>query len=377
MVDLAVQEPSLTLLCVGYLCFPCFDIANRQDAIQLYLSRGHYGLLDYAYAYWSRHLDKALSVQPTEDTINEMVESVSLFVDMYWNNLEVSVSVPRSLMNRLQPLQRAENFQNIASTVHQARQQLHVVTNISTDQQLLTLVRVLNQVRAAVEEEALSTSDPEMFKQMYGTDVFKCPRVNCIRFYEGFPSRQERDEHVPKHERSYFCSFSGCHMATLGCATLKELQKHDADYHGTMTLNDDDEDFPEMPPEKTSFDCETCKATFTRKHNLKNHIRIKHTSTNVESFLCSTCGKKFARLGDRTRHESTAHSDAKKFICGGALSNGTPWGCGRVFNRGDVLSRHWKSEKGKACILPKQEEEALQTSISTPVHQDLDTPSST
>ncbi|KAF2691375.1 hypothetical protein K458DRAFT_288604, partial [Lentithecium fluviatile CBS 122367] len=184
-------------------------------------------------------------------------------------------------------------------------------------------------------------------------------RVNCVHFYNGFATQLERNEHVLLHERAYYCSFSGCHMSKFGHATLKELQKHEVDYHQTIGLDDDDEEYPEIPPEKVTFDCELCDATFTRKHNLKNHIRLKHSGPNIESFLCPTCGRRFARHGDRTRHESTAHSKANKFICGGTLSNGTGWGCGRAFNRWDVLNRHWKSEKGKACILSKREQEAI------------------
>lgn len=158
-------------------------------------------------------------------------------------------------------------------------------------------------------------------------------------------------------------------MAILGCTTLRELHRHENEYHGSFNLDDDEQEYPEMSPEKTSFQCTQCDAKFTRNNNLKIHMR-KHIAPNEKAFICPQCGKSFARLGDRTRHESTTHSSAKIFACGGTLQDGTPWGCGREFNRGDMLNRHWKSEKGKTCISAKQKEEAddaISTSRSTSV----------
>lgn len=300
-----------------------------------------------------------------------LAEAAGIFVDTHWIEGKTKTVVPKSVLDRLKPLETGPNFEKIASASYLARRQLHTSMKTSTEEQVLDLGQVMKMIRDCLEVMSSTTEAPEKFQQMYGSHVYKCPRLSCVHFYNGFATSRQRDDHVPKHERSYFCSFLGCPFATLGCATLKDLQKHETDFHGTISLDDEDAEFPEMPPEKSSFDCDTCGATFTRKHNLKNHTRLKHSGPNIESFICTTCGKRFARQGDRTRHESTSHSSAKKFACGGVLKNGSPWGCGREFNRGDVLSRHWKSEKGRACIRPKQEEEELETptSTSTPLQQ--------
>jgi hypothetical protein len=47
------------------------------------------------------------------------------------------------------------------------------------------------------------------------------------------------------------------------------------------------------------------------------------------------------------------------------LKNGTPWGCGHDYTRADMLNRHWKSVKGKACVLPKQQEEEAEVASSS------------
>lgn len=239
-----------------------------------------------------------------------------------------------------------------------ARKRLNAATASPPEEQALSLNEVHTRFRALLESCLISTSDQKQFRQRWGGDIFKCPRLNCTRFYNGFPTAQLRDDHVARHERSYFCSFPSCPTSKFGCATLKELQKHETEYHGTFDLDDDE--LPETPPEKQSFVCEQCSTSFTRKHNLKIHMRT-HIAPNEKNFPCATCGKAFARQGDRTRHESRSHSTPKSFVCGGTLENGKQWGCGKSFNRGDMLTRHHKSEKGRACRLPLEAVDAAST----------------
>ncbi|PVH98773.1 hypothetical protein DM02DRAFT_673149 [Periconia macrospinosa] len=368
IVDSATEEISLTLLTVGYLSMPCFDADNSKEDIQTLISLGYYGFLDYAYAYWSRHLEKSLSSPQPEHMISELTEALQIFMEFNWIEPQSKINVPKSLEDLLKPLAKAQAHKEIMCAVYLARKQLHSSTKATHDESFLRIKGVLERIRTYLEEEQSVTSTPETFKLMYGSDLYKCPRPNCTLFYNGFPSKQLRDDHILKHERMYFCSFPGCINAITGCTTLKELKKHEKDTHGTIKLDDEEEDeFPETAPEVVSFVCETCQATFTRKHNLNNHIRGKHQGANTQSFLCRTCGKAFARKGDCTRHESVAHSSTSTFSCGGLLTDGSQWGCGKEFSRRDILTRHWKSEKGRRCYLPKQLEE--QQAGSTPVSQ--------
>ncbi|KAF1956409.1 hypothetical protein CC80DRAFT_446319 [Byssothecium circinans] len=376
VVDIAAEELSLTLLCLGYLKFPCFDADDGLSDIGLYIELGYCGFFNYAYAYWCRHVEKTLSMKQAAEGLQELSEVIELFIDMYWKRPQTApvINIPKYITDRLKTFCKKDNIDRVASAIYLAKRQLLAPAKSSSNEEVLTIHNSLKQIRTHLEDGNFSIADPHKFQQMYGSHIFKCPRVNCVWFYSGFTTKQERDDHVLKHDRAYFCSFPGCHISTLGCATLKDLQKHETDSHGTISLDDDDAEYPEFPPEKVSFDCDGCGQSFTRKHSLKNHVQLKHSGTNVKRFVCRTCGQRFVRQWDLTRHQTTSHSNAKKFCCGGTLKNGSLWGCGKEFNRGDMLNRHWKSEKGRLCILPQQEEEGAESSNSASLTPNVSTP---
>ncbi|KAG0686900.1 hypothetical protein C6P40_003193, partial [Pichia californica] len=96
------------------------------------------------------------------------------------------------------------------------------------------------------------------------------------------------------------------------------------------------------------FKCSFCKKEFTRKSNLDSHL-ITHS--NDRPHVCQECGKSFARLSDRTRHESTTHQLIKTFQCRGIKKDGIrEWGCGHFYSRADGLRKHFKSFAGKQCL---------------------------
>ena len=349
----------MATLCVGYLGFPCFDPACDDADMPTFIALGYYGLFDYAYAYWSHHLDACTRLHGSEGILKNLSEATEVFIDTHWIDSGPSTIkkvLRQPFIERWKPLESNGNLDRLVVAGWLARRQTATSTKPDADEQVLALHRMVPRIRASLEDVSKTTSEAEKFRSMYGSNIYKCPRVNCVHFYDGFSSERLRDDHVPKHERSFFCSFSGCAMSTIGCATLKELHKHENEYHGTIDLDDDEPEYPEIPAEKTTFQCTQCDAKFTRNSNLKIHMR-KHNAPDQKSFVCSQCGKSFSRLGDRTRHESTTHSNAKVHACRGKLNDGSVWGCGREFNRGDMLNRHWKGDKGKNCIRPKHEEE--------------------
>lgn len=104
--------------------------------------------------------------------------------------------------------------------------------------------------------------------------------------------------------------------------------------------------------------CSACQRRFARRTILKNHERT-HTGERPYSCTFEGCIRTFAQQGDKTRHETTQHTE-KTFICGSSQDEGLSWGCGKKFRRKDgLLEHHSKTKKGKQCVADRDKLMAL------------------
>lgn len=77
--------------------------------------------------------------------------------------------------------------------------------------------------------------------------------------------------------------------------------------------------------------CLICGKTFTRQHNMKEHMNSAHAG--AKRFNCSTCGKQFA-YSSGLRYHRRLHEADRPFKC---------QECGRCFARMGELNRHRRS----------------------------------
>lgn len=82
------------------------------------------------------------------------------------------------------------------------------------------------------------------------------------------------------------------------------------------------------------YSCKTCHQIFTRKGNLKQHMKI-HTRDN--EIKCEVCGKRFVRMSNFTTHLRT-HTGEKPHQCDF---------CPMRFGRSDHLKEHLRSHTGE------------------------------
>lgn len=82
---------------------------------------------------------------------------------------------------------------------------------------------------------------------------------------------------------------------------------------------------------KNKYKCGFCTSSFTRKDNLKVHIKKLHQQADVNKVLenlevvnvqlkqkphvCKTCSKSFSRASHLRQHEGTHDPDRKKIAC--------------------------------------------------------------
>jgi uncharacterized Zn-finger protein len=345
-----------------------FEINKSESEIEEAYLRGVYAFADYAICFWALHIEAALSEcgKQGSNRVELISECLEAFLDMHWVDTTKTEVVSNTLQERLALLQQHHCYQRACQAVAAAKSWLRPSGKGPSDDNVLQLPRAISHIRTIIEHLISSwsiPSDTEMFiLQHYGSNHYKCARMNCQFFHRGFTSGTQRDQHIAKHDRSFACVWEGCPYEIIGFATSKDLQKHVSDHHGIKTEPDELE-FPESErstvrpnlKHPATFQCNLCPKRFTRAYNLRSHLR---THTDERPFLCAVCGKAFSRPHDRRRHEGL-HSGEKKFVCRGELQRGGQWGCGRRFARADALGLHFRSEAGRVCINPLEVEASI------------------
>jgi hypothetical protein len=368
-VCMAEVEFDLAHLCLTYLSLGQLAPQADDSTIRASLNHGLYAFLDYASCFWAQHLTISIRDMHTirSRSSEDLIVAIDALLAVQWASPQGTLTVSKTLAQSLATLSSEDSYDSLCQAiVSNANQLLRSGKGPSNDEPL-HLAKVVATVRKSLED-LMSTSGsvkPELQK-FYGTDIFKCDRLNCHYYSNGFFNKSQRDAHSLKHERPFPCKEEGCPQAVIGCVSAKDLQKHMVEYHGTADAVDPD--YPEDPPpdapapktqkNPATFQCPQCPKRLTRAQNLRQHLL---THTNEKPFECPTCQKRFARLPDLKRHVGL-HTGEKKFHCSGELKNGGTWGCGRLFPRADALGRHLKNGTGRVCIRPLIEEQAQERS---------------
>ncbi|KAI2633104.1 hypothetical protein GGS26DRAFT_555304 [Hypomontagnella submonticulosa] len=345
---------SLALASVGFFGFPEADATRTREEVKNDILEGRLAFYDYASACWSIHLLAGLPQHNESDSLTLLIETLEAFVELHWSKSSKSLVISKTTHENLGVLSTSRLYHRIAQAVGWSKRQLGKGGLGPTEDEALDLSYVTSKLREALEnlDLLLAQDEKERLYQYYGVKWFKCPRINCFFYHEGFKTSEERDNHIARHERPFMCIVEGCHNATFGCVTEGALKIHLFEFHGIDLL--DDTEFPESKKpivssakHEATHPCPHCPKKFTRLFNLRSHVRAHN---DEKPFACSTCEERFTRRNDCNRHER-GHGE-KKFKCSGQLEDGTQWGCKAAFGRADKLASHLRSKTGQRCIRP-------------------------
>lgn len=89
------------------------------------------------------------------------------------------------------------------------------------------LLRRVLEVREILEDySSQAIKETPKITEAYGKSLYKCPMLRCTRFFRGFATRLQRDEHLKGHQRNHKCLEKYCDYSELGFASEGELTKH-------------------------------------------------------------------------------------------------------------------------------------------------------
>ncbi|KAJ3579076.1 hypothetical protein NPX13_g1491 [Xylaria arbuscula] len=379
------EELKLATFCIDYLNLPtCVDLPTEKRVVN-----GDYVFMDYAVLYWLQHLEEGVTPGRNEDEgcqehaelMEQLAESLGIFIDQHWAAPTVTSVLSKRVSKKLQFFQSFGFYDRLDKAMASTRKQWNDFGNMDKREIALDLVDLVGRVRDLLEH---IISDPMIpfthtVTDRYGKSLFKCPRFSCKFFSQGFPSRDERDRHISKHERPFRCPEETCYFYAWGFAFEADRKKHMEENHSTTSYEDrefptdqdiensivagrersyENEDGNELEPSmevepvpnptppptavrrgkkprQTQFICESCPKVFTKRSNLNSHLQ----SHGIERpYKCPECDTSFVRQNDFNRHRKKHKGE--KFDCRG---------CGKLFSRKDTLDKHYESRVGREC----------------------------
>ncbi|KAF2261162.1 C2H2 domain-containing protein [Lojkania enalia] len=309
----ASVECELANLCLQYLTFECFGKDEEVDMKNLrqFTLEGHLGFQDYAVAKWFYHVNSFVALG--EDFLREGVDvqqrldGILMALDEFmtrYDDEDWEAGIIDQCKDTCKVFKGYPFYDHlVALTSHiytfqkKGFEARHVVS-------IRSLAKALERNRKLLEElpKDAKTAEHELraFRQFYDYERrFKCPKISCIYFFEGFKDAKSRKRHVNVHDRPYQCEAIDCIGAEYGFANSKDLEKHMRSFHPEMSDLANSFKSTEVPRAKAVHVCGICGKTFTRKFHKIDHEK-SHRGERPNQ--CPECGKAFTRVWDMKRH---------------------------------------------------------------------------
>ena len=390
----------LACLCTRYFTFSGFLNDQSDDQIVGHVLGGYYAFQDYALTYWADHLKEGMGISECEQQLDELTRVLEAFLPLLEcsGNVTETISI-EAISQRLSAFREHRFFSQLVKTAAILTQPQH---SVNDETSILSLYAMIARIRTIIEykvcHKRLSATN------YYGSKFFKCPRVNCRAFYEGFKSSEDRDLHVSTHDRPFLCTFDeNCLRAVTGFATSRDLRKHTDEMHAAPILIDDD-DFPDLaaleeavtqsggePPEQIASpardetprieetqevqpeEISPSKAEPPVRRRRRYRARAGNGPTPADrqkhpaTYGCNQCAKKFTRAYNLRAH-LRSHTNEKPYkctVCSASFARENDRkrheirhtgnlryvckGCKTRFARSDELQSHLQTRNGERC----------------------------
>ncbi|KAF4454890.1 zinc finger protein [Fusarium austroafricanum] len=235
LIMTSLEHANMSLFCSQYLVSKPFSAGADRQAIMSYAKTGSYSFLDYAVQHWYDHAKFCInSIESLEPSlVDSVIKSLATFLNSYGhkvtNTHHHNTGHDREVINI---------FQSLAADGYQRSKHLRI--------ELRT--RLIRQQLEELYEKGFH-SQQSVILDLYGPKQrLKCPKPWCSFFMGSFQTVEEREKHVRRHERPFYCPVEGCFASKLGFESASLLEQHQTSQHSKTT---DELRFPTLKPKIT------------------------------------------------------------------------------------------------------------------------------
>ncbi|QDS76076.1 hypothetical protein FKW77_005980 [Venturia effusa] len=297
-VQIEAAECELTTLCLRYLVFPCFERDLDEDTVRSHMDSGQFAFQDYACAKWFHHL-RTVVTNGYDTVLNSTVfEELSDALEDFINEFDLAQdSIDDAARRTCSKFERAPFYDYLVYVCNHLLQHEGKGAAEKNKVSIAELGIALARSRKMIEGTG---PGPDDLSEFYGDKRYKCPKLTCFYFHEGFDNESTRNQHINRHDRPFVCTAAVCNVQEFGFTSNKDLEKHMKLYHPNTEQLADTFQTAMKPSGPRNLTCDHCPKTFTRGFHKRNHMR---THFGERPFACEECGKAFTRANDCKRHE--------------------------------------------------------------------------
>jgi hypothetical protein len=197
---------------------------------------GQFAFQDYAVAKWFQHVNAFVefgkellnNYGKAEELIRGISQAIDMFMDQYheeeFHELDNIVAECRKNCESFAEQDFHDDLVALTSHIYTFQKKgfeaRHKVS-------IKSLEDALNRNRKLMEDTVskLKGAELETFKQFYDNErPYKCTKITCMYFSEGFKDAKSKKRHVNIHDRPFQCEVPDC-LGAEGFANSKDLEK--------------------------------------------------------------------------------------------------------------------------------------------------------
>lgn len=213
----------------------CFDSGLTEHLIQEFITTGHYAFAEYAIAHWSEHLLSTIRTLVAPD-LESLAHSIDVFLKTHFSPTPSTQPIAKRIEETIERFRPETFYNNLGQAIVVLENRKRSDPKAKNPINNLDLEDVLCRIRSLMEKMSSSDETKHNLERIYGVDIFKCSRIDCTSFFEGFSDLDNCRQHQRRHDRQFHCTSEGCVAVQSGFASSIELQRHFKRSHDPSTV---------------------------------------------------------------------------------------------------------------------------------------------